>query len=321
MLLPLRGTICDLSDAGHALKLNHFRDAVAIAEHGSVRAAARHLGIAQPTLTRGLSDLEREIGAPLFERRSKGMLLTPLGEAFVRRATAILNDVRRAGDEFEQLRGNAVGSVTVGLSIAAHLWLLPKVLEPFRRRFANVHLHIIEGFYPTLEQGLHDGSVDFYVGPDPGQKLLRALQKTLLLPGRRAVLCRSKHPLANATSLKELIRTEWITTSITPRAEKELGVLFKRYGLPEPTLALRSQSALTLLTCLAHSDLLAMAPAQWTMSPFANRVLAAIPVKEELSAPAIILVTRTDVPPSPAASFLIDLINRAAGRIGRSKDP
>jgi LysR family transcriptional regulator of abg operon len=306
---------------GLSLKLHHFRDAVAIAEHGSMRAAARHLGIAQPTLTRGLSDLERELGAPLFERRSRGMMLTPLGEAFVRRATAILNDVRRAGDEFEQLRGNAVGSVAVGLSIAAHLWLLPEVLEPFRRKFPKVHLHIIEGFYPTLAQGLHDGSVDFYVGPDPGLKLLRALQKKVLLPGRRAVLCRSKHPLANATSLKELISAEWITTSITPKAAKELGVLFRRYGLPEPTLALRVQSALTLLTCLTHSDLLAMAPAQWTLSPFANRVLAAIPVKEELSAPAIILVTRTEVPPSPAASFLIDLIDRAAGRIGISKDP
>ena len=302
------------------MKLHHFRDAVAIAEHGSLRAAARHLGIAQPTLTRGLSELERELGAPLFERRSKGMLATRLGEAFVRRATAILNDVRRTRDEFEQLRGNAVGSITVGLSIAAHLWLLPKVLEPFRRRFPKVHLHIIEGFYPALEQGLQDGSIDFYVGPDPGLNLPRALYKQVLLSGRRAVLCRSRHPLANATSLKDLINAEWITTSITPRAEKELGVLFKRYGLPQPTLAMRSQSALTLLTCLAHSDLLAMAPAQWTMSPFANRVLTAIHVKEELSAPAIIFVTRSDVPPSPAASFLIDLIKRAAGHIASNQD-
>ncbi len=299
------------------MKLHHFRGVVAIAEHGSLRAAARHLGIAQPTLTRGLADLERELGAALFERRSKGMIATRLGEAFVRRATAILNDVRRAQDEVEQLRGNAVGQVRVGLSIAAHLWLLPKVLGPFRRRFSKAHLHIIEGFFPTLEQGLLDGSVDFYVGPDPGHKLPRTLQKTFLLSGRRAVLCRSKHPLAHATSLKELVGAEWITTSITPKAEKELGALFRRYDLPEPKLALRSQSALTLLTCLAHSDLLAMAPAQWTMSPFANRVLTAVAVKEELSAPPIIAVTRADVPPSPAAGFMLDLIGRAAGHVGR----
>jgi LysR family transcriptional regulator of abg operon len=300
------------------VKLSHFRSAAAIAEHGSLRAAARHLGIAQPTLTRGLSELEREIGATLFERRSRGMIATPLGEAFVRRATAILNDVRIAREEVEQLRGKTVGELTVGLSIAAHLWLLPKVLEPFRRRFANVHLHIVEGFYPTLEQSLRDGTLDFYVGPDPGLRLPRTLRKDTLFAGRRAVLCRLKHPLARATSLKELVDSEWITTSITPKAEKELGALFKRHGLAEPKLVLRSQSALTLLTCLAHSDLLAMAPAQWTLTPFANRILTAIPVAEELSAPPIIAVRRADVPPSPAAGYLIDLIERAAIKLGQS---
>ena len=246
------------------------------------------------------------------------MIATPIGEAFVRRATAILNDVRRAREEVEQLRGNAVGQLTVGLSIAAHLWLLPKVLEPFRRRFAHVHLNIIEGFYPTLEQDLQNGSIDFYVGPDPGQKLPRVLRKDTLFAGRRTVLCRAKHPLARAKSLRELTDAEWITTSITPTADKELGALFKRYGLSEPKLALRSQSALTLLTCLAHSDLLAMAPAQWTMAPFANRVLTAIPVKEELSAPSIIAVRRAAMPPSPAAGYLIDLIERVAGNIARN---
>jgi len=52
------------------VKLSHFRSAAAIADHGSLRAAARHLGIAQPTLTRGLAELEREVGAP----RSNGGL-------------------------------------------------------------------------------------------------------------------------------------------------------------------------------------------------------------------------------------------------------
>src|SRR5580693_6822900 len=75
-----------------AMKLHQLRDLVAIAEHGSLRAAARHLGIAQPTLTRSLSELERELGAPLFERRARGMVATALGQAFIRRAIAIVND-------------------------------------------------------------------------------------------------------------------------------------------------------------------------------------------------------------------------------------
>jgi LysR family transcriptional regulator, regulator of abg operon len=296
------------------MKLQQLRDLVAIGEHGSLRAAARHLGTAQPTLTRSLSELERELGAPLFERRARGMVATALGQAFIRRAVAIVNDVRRARDEFEQLRGNATGQVTIGLSIAAHFWLLPKTLQPFRQRFPKVDLHIIEGFYPMLEQGLQDGSVDFYIGPDPSLALPPVLQKEHLLSGRRAVLCRSKHPLAGAKSLKELTKAEWITTSITPKAENEIGDLFRRNRLPEPVLALRSQSALTLLTCLASSDLLAMAPAQW-MDSFAARILTTIDVKEELSAPPIIMVSRLDVPLAPAASFLADLMKRAAANV------
>jgi DNA-binding transcriptional LysR family regulator len=143
--------------------------------------------------------------------------------------------------------------------------------------------------------------VDFYIGPDPGLKLPSTVQKELLFSGERAVLCRAKHPLAHATSLKELRHAEWITTSITPKAENEIGDLFKRYGLPAPMLALQSQSALTLVTCLTSSDLLAMAPAQWRDSPIANRQLATIPVEEQLSAPPIIVVTRADVPLPPAS--------------------
>ncbi|HWG03728.1 MAG TPA: LysR substrate-binding domain-containing protein [Beijerinckiaceae bacterium] len=297
------------------MKLHQLRDLVAIAEHGSLRGAARHLGIAQPTLTRSLSELERQLGAPLFGRRSRGMVPTPLGQAFIRRATAILNDVRRAQDEFEQLRGNAVGTVTVGLSIAAHLALLPQALRLFRRQYPKVRLRIIEGFYPTLQTGLQDGSVDFYIGPDAGVKLPSVLQKEILFSGLRVVLCRARHPLANATALADLKDAEWITTSITSKAEDEIGVLFKRYGLPEPILALQSQSALTLITCLANSDLLSMVPAQWTNSPFSKGVLTTIKVKEELAAAPLIVVMRSELPLSPAGSFLLDMMKRSVDRL------
>jgi LysR family transcriptional regulator of abg operon len=295
------------------MKLSQLRAVVAVAEHGSLRAAARSLDTAQPTLTRSLLELERELGAPLFERRSRGMVETALGRAFVRRAVTILNDVRRAREEFDQLRGSTGGTVTIGLSIAAHFSLLPKALHPFRRQFPNVHLHIVEGFYPTLEHGLQDGTIDLSIGPDSGLRLPTILRKETLLRNRRAVICRSKHPLLHAKSLRELVDAEWISTSITPRAENEIGDLFRCHGLPEPKLALRSQSALTLLTCLANSDLLAMAPTQWLQSALANRLLTTINVKEELAAPPLIVVTRSDVPLAPAADFLLTLFKRAAG--------
>lgn len=297
------------------MKLDHFEEVVAIAERGSMRAAARHLQIAQPALTRSLAVLERELGAPLFERRARGVVATPLGEAFVARARSILTEIRRTREEVEQLRGAGTGTVTVGLSIAAHLALLPPSLRPFRARYPDIRLHIIEGFYPTLEERLRDGTVDFYIGPDGGAQPVPQLSREVLFHNRRIVLCRAGHPLAAATSLRELVGQDWVTTSITADAGDEINAFFARHGLPSPRLAVRSQSALTLLTCLANSDLLAMVPAQWERFEMTGKALITIKVEEELTAPPLVLIRRSDLPLTPAALHLLDLMRRATSRL------
>lgn len=297
------------------MKLHHFEEVVAIAERGSMRAAARHLQIAQPALTRSLALLERELGAPLFERRARGVVATPLGEAFVARARSILTEIRRTREEVEQLRGAGTGTVTVGLSIAAHLALLPPSLRPFRARYPDIRLHIIEGFYPTLEERLRDGTVDFYIGPDGGAQPVPQLSREVLFHNRRIVLCRAGHPLAAATSLRELVGQDWVTTSITADAGDEINAFFAHHGLPSPRLAVRSQSALTLLTCLANSELLAMVPAQWERFEMTGKALITIKVEEELTAPPLVLVRRSDLPLTPAALHLLDLIRRATSRL------
>lgn len=294
------------------MKLHHFRNVIAIAEQGSLRAAARALRLAQPALTRSLGELERELGAPLFERQTRGMVLTPIGQAFTRRAKSVLNDVRRAQEEVDQLQGGVGGSVVVGLSIAAHIAMLPKAIKPFRVRYPTAHLHIIEGFYPTLEAGLRNGTVDFYIGPKPQGALPADFIQTELFANTRKVLCRKDHPLSSAKSLKELVDADWATTSITLRAEEELSGLFKSFNLPQPRLALRSQSALTLIVALAYSDLLAMVPIQWIeFAPTAD-VLRAIDIRESLPAPAIVLIRRASVPLTPAANFFADIMQKGA---------
>ena len=294
------------------MKLHHLRDVVAIAEQGSLRGAARHLGLAQPALTRSLSELERELGAPLFERKARGMTPTIMGTAFVQRAEAILHEVRRAKEEAEQLQGGTQGTVTVGLSIAPHISVLPKVLKPFRARYPAIRLHVIEGFYPTLETGLRNGLVDFYIGPQPERPVSSGLLLNTLFANTRAILCRRDHPLARATSLSALAGAEWATTSITLRAEEELGELFEQHGLSPPNLALQSQSALTLMVALSHTDLLAMAPIQWMAFEPTAGILQTIRVAEALPAPPIVLIRRGDLPLTPAATFLLDLMMRAA---------
>jgi DNA-binding transcriptional LysR family regulator len=291
------------------VKLHQFRDVVAIAERGSLRAAARHLGLAQPALTRSVHELERELGVPLFERQARGMVLTPMGEVFVHRANAVLGEVRRARDEVEQLQGGVRGSVAAGLSSVPHIAMVPHALRPFRARYPKVRLNLIEGPYPALEAGLRDGSIDFYIGPRP-EAVAPGLADEKLFDNFLTILGRKGHPLAKARSLADLADAEWATTSVTHKAEEELGDLFSRHHLPPPRLTLQSHSALTLIVSLAYSDLLAMVPIQWTDFPLTAQALAPIDVKELLPAPPIVLVRRAGLPLTPAAEFFADLMRR-----------
>ena len=299
------------------MKLHHIRDVVAVAERGSLRSASRHLNVAQSAITRSIRELEQELGAMLFERRAKGAVLTTVGEAFVRRARGIQLDLQRARDEVEQLKGAAAGSVAVALSTAAHIALLPRVVEPFRRRFRDVRLKVSEAPFPIAEPGLQDGTLDFYVGPFAEKSAPAELIAEKLFDNRRIVVGRPGHPLGFATSLADLIDADWLASSVTANSEAEFYPLFERYGLPKPRIVAQGDSALSCIALCASSDLLAILPQQWTAFLDATQIVQQIPVKEVLPAPPIYCVRRARLPLTPAAEHLLDLFRRAAGNHAR----
>ena len=117
------------------MKLTQLRDMVAIVQQGSLRAAARHLDLAQPALTRSIRTLERDLGTALFEREARGMVLTTAGKLFYERAGMVLNELQRAREEIGQTQGDMQGTVVVGLSIMPHVGMLPFALPAFRKQF------------------------------------------------------------------------------------------------------------------------------------------------------------------------------------------
>ena len=107
------------------MKLHHLRNVVAVVERGSLRAGAKHLGLAQPAVSRSIKELEQELGLVLFERNKFGMTLTRAGEVFVRRARAIQAEFARTLEEMEHLKGEDRGMITVGCSSAALISVVP----------------------------------------------------------------------------------------------------------------------------------------------------------------------------------------------------
>lgn len=283
-----------------------------MAERGSLRAAARQLGIAQPAITRSIREVERELGVALFERRAKGVILTPMGEVFLRRAIAVQSELRNAREEIEQLKGRTTGNIAVGLSSVPHIALLPGALRPFSVRYPDVFIRITEGVFLQLETGLKDGTIDFYVGPLPEARPDKEFAVEKLFDNTRRIFARKGHPLAGARSLRDLADARWITSSVTMAHEAELEPVFARHGLPPPRIDMQASSALSMIIAAANSDVLMMLPEQWVDFPLYKEVLMALDIEETLSAPPICIVRRARLPLTPAAEYFCDLLRRTS---------
>jgi LysR family transcriptional regulator, regulator of abg operon len=299
------------------MKLNQIRDVIAIADQGSLRAAAQQLGLAQPALTRSIRELEHEMGVNLFERHARGMALTPLGVAFIARMRVVQAEIQRSREEIEQMNGQLAGHVVVGLSMASIIALLPSIVKQFASRFPAVQLKIVEGLFPELRSRVIDGTLDFYVGPIMERPLPRELTVEHLVGGEIVILGRKGHPLRTARSFSSLAGASWIGISIADSHKAALGRYFIKLGLPPPKIGIEVTSALSAFIVASHTDVLAMVPSQYLRHPGAADLLERIKIREKLEAPEICLVTRSRLPLTPAAEFLADLIRRSAARENR----
>ncbi len=123
--------------------LNHMRSLVAVAETGSLTAAARRLQVSQPTMSRMIRDLEDDVGEPLFIRHGRGMQLNELGNELYEVAL----DVHRAAERFESIaaaRGEFVaGIVRISASEVVAAELLPEWVVTYQKEYPEVQVAIV----------------------------------------------------------------------------------------------------------------------------------------------------------------------------------
>jgi len=121
------------------VELRHLRYFLAVAEHGSVAEAARHLHIVQPALSRQIKDLEDELGTELFNRGARGVELTTVGKHFVSDVKTILADLQMARERVLRIANGQLGALRIGVT-PNYSWH-PGILRP---------LHAFKASYPDV---------------------------------------------------------------------------------------------------------------------------------------------------------------------------
>ena len=138
-------------------QVEHF---LAVAQDGSFTAAAQRIHIAQSALSASIRRLEAELGAQLFERTTRRVVLTDAGRALLPVAHRLVADIETARGEVAAVAGLSRGRVAVGTIQTLTVVDLPKELGVFRGTYPGIQVHVRDGTVPDLVTAVTSGELD-----------------------------------------------------------------------------------------------------------------------------------------------------------------
>src|SRR5258707_3985467 len=155
------------------MELRHLHYFVAVVEEGSLTTAAeRRLHTSQPSLSRQIRDLERQVGAELLSRSVHGVELTAAGKAFLDHARLALMQVEAAVEAARRAAQPAKKTFAIGFQTGHEMNWLPQAMHVLRDELKNIEVTISSVYSPDLAEALARGRLDLaFLRVEPGYDL------------------------------------------------------------------------------------------------------------------------------------------------------
>jgi LysR family hydrogen peroxide-inducible transcriptional activator len=149
------------------MTLTQLKYTLAVAEEGNFTQAAERCYVTQPTLSMQVQKLEEELNIELFNRKSKPITLTAVGEKIIDQAKVILEEAARMSDIVATARGVVEGHFRIGIIPTVMPTLLPLFLNTFIKRYPKVNLKIEELNTASIIEELRAGKLDAGIAATP----------------------------------------------------------------------------------------------------------------------------------------------------------
>lgn len=229
---------------GARFTLRQLEYFVAVAEAGTVTAAADHVHLSQSAMSTALADLERVLGVQLLVRHhARGVTLTPSGEELLISARELLRQAEDLDTSAHSLGEGLVGRVRLGCFAILSPYLLPPLLAAVEEEIPGLEVEPIEEPLDGVEAGLHEGRFEVALTYDLG--LGEGIERTELLQIRPHALLASSHPLSTADSVRlaDLASEPFVLLDL-PHSRDYFRAAFTAAGV-QPQIRYRTRSAET----------------------------------------------------------------------------
>lgn len=280
---------------GNGFDLDQLRAFVAVADLRSFRRAADELALSPPALSRRIERLEERVGARLLERTSRAVRPSAVGEAFLERVRAVLQDLDDAVLGVHELSSGHTGRITVAAVPSAATSFVPRALARLAGRYPGVRLRLLDGSLQATVLAVLGGQADVGIGFDDGP--IAGLQAEPLgddpyvlavPPGhrwqrRRSLRVQELHDqpllsLAGGSGNRALLDRQLAQAGVVPRAVHEAAHVSALLGLVDAGLGCALVPAMAAATAGAGT---AIVPLQGR--PLARRIALLTPLERRLT--------------------------------------
>jgi DNA-binding transcriptional LysR family regulator len=301
------------------MKLHQLQALIASAETGSIRAAARSLGMSQAAVTKALRELETAQQLPLFSRTPSGLNFTEYGKVLLTHARLVIKQLEHAQTELDHMRGKAQGRLCVGIAPWIALTFLPEVVLVFRERMPEIRLELFESLMAVAQPLLRDGSMDFAIGQlHPGQSSQEFSCETLL-DYQTSVLVRQGHAQQNARSIHELLEQNWTLNYAPDGHDGLMQELFWKHGAQiDEKRIVRAHSLAILQMMVEQADMCTWGPSIVSIAPSFLGRLVSLGLAEQFEPRQLSIVTRRNGSLSNPALCFTDCLLQVIRRHARS---
>lgn len=299
----------------------HVELVSAIAEHGSISAAATVLGTSQSALTKGLQRAEAEFGRTLFDRHPRGVLPTAFGRVLVEHARLILRQSQDALVALEAL-AQEHGGVVVGAGASFLDTLLPRTIARLVVKRPTIRVALRIDTVPTLLQWLRDGRIDLaFVSEVPGIAAEQDLSWMPVIADEMDIVGRLGHPLTerDRVTIAELKACGWVLGGTSDPQQRRLATVFRAHGIVPPEPTVETLSRIVAVQIVRQSDLLTLLPNARSHPQAAG--LARVPCQEAAWNRVAGISFRKGAPLPPAGAALIEELTATCRELDDASGP
>jgi len=292
------------------LHARQLRLLIAVAEHGSLLAAADRVGLTQPGASKALKELEMTLNATLFVRTNRGLVPTQAGQCAVRFARLIQSDIGHLQQELSAIASGAGGRIAVGTIMGA-VPLLTRALTRLMERQPDLSVELVEDTSESLLALIDQGRLDaaicrLSVSPRP-----HLYDAVVVKEESLAVIAHQAHPAAGLPSitLQDLSGNRWVVYRAHMPMRRTLEREFFEEDLVFPAHLIETTSALATLSLLSHDpNLVALVSDDVADYVCRHGLVARLPLRLKSRSEPYELIARRNAHRHPALVLLTEAL-------------